>query len=447
MKADLASLRRQFVLITVLTWLPIGFGMAVMLLLMDSRGLSLPVIGMIVSLYGLSTALLELPTGGLADLVSRRGVLAVSAGVGALAFSWAAVAATPWEFALIYLLMGLARALSSGPAEAWYVDSVRAVRSDGDICKGLAAARAASAVSLGVGTVGGGALAVSLPLADEGLVTSLSAPMLLSALLSSALLVVALRSMWEPVRPSGRVRPVALLAAVPRTVAGGVRLGIRNRVLSRLLLTFVPIGVGLIAVELLTPGRLLALTGDAGASASAYGVITAVGFAAAALGSVLSGLLARLVGGSAARAAVCGTAVSSLGLVALFVTGGLSGAAGVVATGGGYALLFFGAGLRGPVQAELVHGQVGAGERATVISIESLLMQASGSAAALVLPWLVGVWSVPGAWLLAGVLLAGSTVLFAGAGRVERPAASLQSRRSRTWVRPRSPVRGSDGSR
>ncbi|WP_051815881.1 MFS transporter, partial [Glycomyces tenuis] len=418
MDADalLASLRRRFVLITALNWLPNGIGMAVLIVLMDSRGLPLGVTGLIVALYSLTTVLLELPTGGLADVISRRGVLAVSAGLGSLAFCGLAVAASAWQFGVLYVLLGMARALSSGPAEAWYVDSVKAVRPHADIRKGLAASQTAGAVSLGAGTIGGGALALAPVFPDSGAVTALSAPMLLSALLNVVLLIVVVTGMRETARPSDGGGFGALLAGVPRTIASGAALGVRDRALGRLLTTALPIGIAVSSVELLTPGRLLDVTGDSGASAGAYGVITAIGFAANAVGSAASGLLASLLGGGGARTAVAGTLVSALGLVALFTTGSLEGTAAVAAAAGGYALMFLGLGLRGPVHAELTHHRVDSGRRATVISVQSLLMQGGGSLAALTLPLLAGAWSIPGAWLVAGLILAASAALYLGAG-------------------------------
>jgi MFS family permease len=410
--ALLASLRRRFVLVSALSWLPVGIAVSVTVVLMDSRGLDLGVIGLIMALYGLTAVVLELPTGGLADLISRRGVLAVSAGIGTLVFAGATVASTAWAFGILYMLFGVARALSSGPAEAWYVDSVKAVRDDADIRKGLAASGAAGAISLGVGTIGGGALALAPIFPKTGTVTALSAPMLLAALLNVALLVVVLTGMRKSGPPSEKIRFGALLSGIPRTVGSGIVLGVRNRVLARLLLAVLPIGIAVTGVELLTPGRLLEITGDSGTSASAYGVITAIGFAAQALGSALSGPMAVLWRGSATRAVIVGTLVTAFGLAALFATGGLEGAASIAATAGGYALMFLGLGLGGPVQAELIHQQVDSSQRATTLSIKSLLMQGGGSLSAITLPVLASAWSIPGAWLVVGLVVAASTVLY-----------------------------------
>jgi len=423
----LTTLRRRFVLISALNSLPIGIEVAVMIVLMDSRGLGLGVIGLIVALYGLTIVLLELPTGGLADHISRRGVLAVAAGIGAIAFGGAAIATTAWAFGILYLLLGVARALSSGPAEAWYVDTVKAAVDDADIRGGLAASQAAGAISLGIGTISGGALALLPVFPDSGPVTALSAPMLVAAMLNVALLVVVLISMREPARPTTKARFGALLADVPRTVASGLTLGIRNRILARLLLVVLPIGMAVKGLELLTPGRLLDLTGDAGTSVSAYGVITAIGFAAIALGSALSGPLTSLMRGSSVRAATVGTLIAALGLVALFATDGLKGNVSIAATGGGYAVMFLGLGLSGPVSADLVHHQVDSSQRATVISVKSLIQRGGGSLAALTLPMLAGAWTIPGAWLTVGMLLAASAVLYIGTGhRRQAPAPATE---------------------
>jgi MFS family permease len=424
MDADtlLISLRRRFVLISALSWLPTGIAVAVTVLLMDSRGLDLNVVGPIVALYGLTAVVLELPTGGLADLISRRGVLAVSAGIGTVVFAGAVIASTAWEFTILYMLFGVARALSSGPAEAWYVDSVKAIRADADLRKGLAASGAAGAISLGVGTIGGGALALAPLFPEDGPITALSAPMLLAALLNAVLLMVVLTGMREPTRQTGRPRFGALLAGVPRTVASGVALGVRNRVLGRLLLTVLPIGIAVTSLELLTPGRLLNITGEAGTSASAYGVITAIGFAAQATGSALADPMTTLLRGSTTRSVIAGTLVSALGLVALFATGGLEGTASIAATIGGYTVMFLGLGLSGPLGSELLHHQVDASQRATTLSIKSLLQQGGGAIAAITLPLIASAWSIPGAWLVAGLLLAASAVLYL---RTEPPTAML----------------------
>src|SRR3712207_7579714 len=58
--------------LTVLRWLPVGFQAPITVLLAQSRGLSLAEIGLLFTVHGLVVVALELPTGGLADVLGRR---------------------------------------------------------------------------------------------------------------------------------------------------------------------------------------------------------------------------------------------------------------------------------------------------------------------------------------------------------------------------------------
>ena len=413
------TLRRRYVVITALTWLPQGVSMAAMLLLMANRGLDLVTIGILFTVQSLVVTALELPTGGFSDVIGRRGVLVVSALVGIAGFAWLAFAHDVWEFMAVAVLRGIARALSTGPAEAWYVDAVHANDPDGDIRTGLALGQTASGVALGVGTLVGGSLPFLLP--TIGPLESLAAPMALSALLYLGLLAAVLTGMTEPVREAPTPTFGALMRDVPATIGAGVKLGFGRRTLAQLLMTFAVLGFALNAVEILTPGWLEVLAGDAERAAAVYGLVTALGFVASAVGALMTPLIARMFGGSPHLTAIVGTGFAGFGMASMFISGYLATASGVIVIGIGYCLLFLGLGVRGPVQSELVHREVAASQRATVVSIQSLLMQATGAVSSLTIPWLVAAWSVPGTWLLSGLALAASAVLFRRPSTQPRP--------------------------
>lgn len=411
-------LRRRYVVITALTWLPQGLGMTTMVLLMTDRGIDLVTIGVLFVLQSAVVTGLELPTGGFSDVLGRRGVLVVSAAVGIAGFAWLAIAHQPWEFVGVALLRGVARALSTGPAEAWYVDAV----DGGDIRNGLAYGQTATGLALGIGTLGGGAIAVAVPAVGWWPLDPLATPMMLAALLYVALLVVAARGMVEPYRANtADTSLVVMVRDVPRTIIDGVKLGFGRGALARLLMTSGLLGIGLNAVEMLTPGWLETLTSDPGRAAAVYGVVTALGFGASALGSVVNPLTARLLRGNVPATAIVGSLVAGFGLMLIFLTAYLADTAAVAMVAVGYSVMFFGIGLRNPSQSELVHYEVTSAQRATVVSIQSLLLQGGGALSALVIPWLVIIWSVPVVMLLSGIALGASALLFVGHGF---PAAS-----------------------
>jgi len=72
----LATIARRHVVLTALRWLPTGMLIPVLVVLMQDRGLTLAQVGMVSATQSIVVLLLELPTGGLADAVGRRPVLA-----------------------------------------------------------------------------------------------------------------------------------------------------------------------------------------------------------------------------------------------------------------------------------------------------------------------------------------------------------------------------------
>ncbi|WP_416974531.1 MFS transporter [Streptomyces sp. 4F14] len=184
------TFRRRYVVNTALFWLPVGLGIAPLVLLLAERGLTPGTVAGVVAVHSFTAAALELPTGGLSDVVGRRGVLAAAGLLMCAAFLLIALGGTAVVLGIGTGLLGAARALSSGPAEAWYVDSVRASEGPAaDLRTGLARGATASSVALAVGTVAGGALpwllggyADDLRGATGGTVLPLSTPMLLAAL-------------------------------------------------------------------------------------------------------------------------------------------------------------------------------------------------------------------------------------------------------------------------
>ncbi len=481
------SAKRRYVLISALTWLPPGLQMATMVLLMQTRGLGLASVGLAIAVFSLTVASLELPTGGLADVIGRRAVLAASGAVGLVAMLWLAFATTLWQFLAIAVLKAVARALSSGPAEAWYVDTVHASgETGGQLRRGLAAGATAGGAALAVGTLTGGSLPLLLPRLgawpQDAILIPMSTPMLLAALAYVALLAATMIGMPEPHRASDPVPAVReVMRDVPAAVVRGVVLGVRDGLLTRVLLTALGLGVALNAIEMLTPGRLADLTGDPETAGTAYGVVAAVGFAAVAVGSALSPVTARLLAprdrhptlipsaalapassptpreaaatsantaianraadtasrttGAAAvmssrstdivtagRTAAAGAVLAAMSLGSLAASASLDGAPGIVAAALAYTGMFIGLGIAEPVRSELLHRRVSGAERATVLSVDSLLLQIGGGLGALGLGTLAASWSVAPAWWVAASMLLAAASLFLTRQRPKLPA-------------------------
>ncbi|BCJ73229.1 hypothetical protein CS0771_27730 [Catellatospora sp. IY07-71] len=403
------SARRRYVAISFLTWLPVGLYLAPMVLLMLERGLSLGEVATIGAVYSVAIVVLELPTGGLSDVLGRRPVLLASAVTGLGGLLLLGLGGSLWPLAASALLRGVARALSSGPAEAWYVDAVHAAAGrDADLAPGLARGGMAASAAMAVGVLAGGTIPFLWPAGPGADVPGLAVPVLLAVVCQLALLVVVAVAMREPraVRPGlGEV-----LRGVPDTVAAGLRLAGRDHVLVRLLFMSAVSGVALAVIELLTPAWMAVLAGGPGGGVLAYALVAAVGFAAGTAGNALSAPLTRWLGSPGRAVAVCLLA-AALALAGLAGTASLSGVTGVVAAGTAYLLMFVGLGAMVAPVGQLLHDRVGAGERSTVLSVDSLVLQLGAGAGSPALGWLATARGPGAAFAVSALLLCPAALL------------------------------------
>lgn len=371
----ITGVRRIFVTLTVMRWLPTGLTVPAIVLVGQARGLSLTQIGVVSAVYGTTTLLLELPTGGLSDVIGRRPVL-VAAGL--MSVAAALVTALGTSFAALSIaavIRGAARALDSGPLQAWFVDRTHDINPQASIRQGLSRAAAGESVALAAGTLASGAvLAVTrLPASDATLI-ALSAPFLVSAALSAVQVALVARWIREP-RRSRRLRVGDVVADVPRTIGAGLRLAATHRILRRLLLLTAAVGVALTGIELLTPPHLAVIVGSDARGASVYAVLATLGFLGSALGSAVSPAASRLlrrptrvplVGALGGALALAATGVPSLGPL-----------------GVAYVAFYVLLGMGSPLIDELTHASVTSRERATMLSVTSMALQGTGVLAAL----------------------------------------------------------------
>lgn len=387
--------RRRYALISFLTWLPTGLYIPVMVVLLLDRGIGLTAVATLGVAYSATVMLLELPTGGLADVIGRRPVMIASAAASLAGLLLLGLSESLWLLALSGVLRGVARALGSGPVEAWYVDQVPA-EAVADLTRGLSLGVMASSIALTVGTIAGA-------LIPFGLDVSLAVPVLIAAGADAIRLVVTVVAMPEAKYEASSLRRV--LRGVPSAIASGVRLAVRNLALTRILMVSAGLGVALAVIELLTPAWMAELAGSADRGVLAYGLVAAVGFAADAFGSAVSMPLLRRLG-SVRAVSRTGYGVSVLALVGMAAASAMTGVPGILAAAIAYLLMFVGFGIAAGPLAQLLHSQVTAAERATVVSVQSLLLQFAGALGAVALGYLAVVTSPLVAFAVAAIAVA-----------------------------------------
>ncbi|SBT39852.1 MFS transporter [Micromonospora narathiwatensis] len=406
------QVRFRYLTLYGLRWLPSGLMMPVMILLMQERGLSLSQIGLVATAQGLVVLALELPTGGFADALGRKPVLAAAWVIGLISLVIFAVADSFWLFFLVWALQGVYRALDSGPLESWYVDATLAADPDAEYERGLGHAGTVIGLAIGAGALLGGGL---VALGPVGPVSALTLPVLVAIVLHVVSLVALFVLLAETRPATGAAALRASVVEAPRMVGQAIGLLRRSRVLLALVAVELFWGFGMVTFESLLPIRLSEVVGNADRAAALLGPAGSAAWLANAAGAALTPLLLRRLGAAPAAAllrVLQGVTVVGMGL--------LAGPVGVLVA---YLACYTVHGASNPLHMGLLHRQVDGPYRTSVISLNSMMGQPAGALGALVLTTLADRSSVSLAMLVGGVVLALAAPLYLPAWRAARNAA------------------------
>ena len=404
--------RRVFLLLNATRWFPVGLVIGVLTLLLLQRGMSVAEIGVILSAQGFVVLALELPTGGFADAIGRRPVLLASAVVNLASWALLMAADTFWLFFAALALQGVFRALDSGPLEAWYVDTAHADDPSVPIEKALSAAGTVVGVSIAVGALISGGLIDWHPITS---ITAIELPAYIALALGIVHLAAIALFMREPrthVDATGFHRALSSTKEAPRTIASGVRLLGCSRVLLALVLVEVFWAVGMIAFETLNSVRLAELVGGEDRAGALLGPVSAAAWGLFAAGSAAAGLVSKRLG-------VGWTALAARVLQGAFIVvmGLMGGAAGLITA---FLITYTLHGFAGPVHNTLLHRQALPTNRATVLSMNSMVAGGAYSLGLLALGPLAENTSTATAMIVAGAFSIVGAALYLPAIRHEK---------------------------
>lgn len=407
-----AAARRAFLTLTFTRWFPVGLVVGVLTLWVIERGLTISQALTAFALQGIVVFLLELPTSGFADAFGRRPVLVAAAVVNIVAGGVMILADSFWGFVLAAALQGVFRALDSGPMEAWYVDTVHATEPGADVDRTLAAQGTVLGGSMAVGAVLSGGLVAWNPLGFE---SALLLPMLAWGGLNLVHLLAITVLMREPrthLDTTGVRRARQSVREAPGVIRDGVRLLARNRVLRCVVLVEVFWTAALVIFETFQPIRLAELVGGEEQAGAVMGPVAAAAWGVFAAFSAAAGLASRRYG--VARTAIAARVLNGLGVV---VMGLAVGPVGLVAA---YLFTYGMHGAGGPMHQALMHREASAANRATVLSMGSMVFFLTFSVLGPPLGLLAEATTTPVAMVSAGAFSVLGAVLYLPALRAER---------------------------
>lgn len=408
--------KRVFLILTATRWLPVGFVIGVFTLFAIERGLTVQQTLTYFAAQGIAVLLLELPTSGFADAFGRKAVLAVAGVINIITGILYLTATTFWQFTLAAAFMGIYRALDSGPLEAWFVDTVHETEPGADVDQALAAQGTIVGVAIAAASLVSGGLIAWHPISDK---SALAFPIVVSIGFALLHLVLTLLLVREPHEASDRSRVHQALDSAketPTVIKDGLGLLRHNRILAGIVGVELFWVVGMTVFESLLPIRLAEMLGSETQAGAILGPVSAGGWAVFALGSVIAGRLMRRWG--VVRAAIAARILNGLGAA---VMGLMLGPVGLI---GAYFVTYMLHGVGGAPHATLLHREASARNRATILSMNSMVMFAGGAVAGPAIGWLAEATSVQTAMVAAGLVSVLGAFLYLPAFRHEKSRGS-----------------------
>ncbi len=400
-ESALGRVRRNFLIVLGLRWLSVGLIIPTMVLAMQSRGLSLTEIGLVLATYSITVAILELPTGGLADALGRRPVLALASAISIMGLLIFLFAQNTVAFIASWVILGAGRALDSGALEAWFVDATHEFDPDADLQPGLSRAGVVTGLALAGGSLAGGLIPKLLPglaVGGDAILTELTVPVLAALIVGTLHLLATIALVTEQVEGRRLDNLRDSISEVPIVVREGLRIAVRQPVVRALFLAMVTVGVMIQSIEALWQPRFADLLDGAAGNTELFGFLATAAFLTAAAGSALSPWLSRRLG---RRDALLTAGVHVAGGVALL---GLAAVGGFASSALLYTSVYVFVGIAGPLHNEMLHKQVSSEQRSTILSLDSLALQLGALVGTLTLPALAEAAGIPLAWTVAAAV-------------------------------------------
>jgi MFS family permease len=403
------SIQWAYNFVLFLFWLATALPLALSILLYQARGFSLFQIGSAMAVYSATIVLLEVPTGGLADAVGRKRV-------SLLAYSLMAVTGIIHLFTFTFPLLlvgwalyGASRALASGALEAWFVDALQTADPEIDLQPPLARAGTVSLLALGIGTLVGSALPqffADLPEDGTAVLTPMAMPILFSLGIKLLLIAVVALTIREP-RPSGCQNSWRSgLRQMPLILQDAFQLSRRSPTILLLLTTTAAAGLAMVALETFWQPRFAALLGGATENSFYFGVLLAGSFGVGMVGNIAATPLSRLL---RQRYALVAAAAQGLFGLALLI---LAGQTAVPLAALCFWLTYFNMGLVNSPHAALINREIPATRRSAMLSVQSLAGYAGSMIGSVGLSYLAEQRSISAAWMVAGLVVVVSSVLY-----------------------------------
>ncbi|MEM6429231.1 MAG: MFS transporter [Deinococcota bacterium] len=417
-------LQRVYYSILFLRWFAGALPIPFVILIMQKRGLNLAQIGLISGLYSLTIVLLELPTGGLADALGRKPVALAAHSFLLLANVVFLLAFSFYAYLAAYVLLGIGRALSSGALDAWFVDKLLEHDPNYNLQPPLAYVETFGTLGLALGALTGGIIPQLFSyLPNEA--STMFTPFAMTFIVSIAVRVVAMLVIVVGVRETrDDARDTLNTAFTPRKLsfilADAINLSRKSQLVLLLLAGSLVASLALMSVETFWQPHFAALA-ERSPNSLLFGTLMTLGFLMGTVGNLASIRLSRLFKQRHGFVAALSQGLAAISILVLASQTRFLPAASLFC---GY---YFSLAMGNAPVAAIFNREIPSNRRSSMQSILSLAGYSGSFLGSFVLGLIAHTYSVSTAWLITGIILLISSLLYVRAERLTQDSLSAST--------------------
>ncbi|MDK9774719.1 MFS transporter [Vibrio sp. B181a] len=385
-------------------WMVVGLLIPVITLIFQSRGLNLAEIGVVMAVWIGSTAILEVPLGGVADTFGRKNTYLFSLALNLLGCLALFYASSLGGILVSAMSLGASRAVYSGSLDAWFYDSF--VNSMGEYSYHTAIAKINVLVTAGLAT--GSLIGGVLPNSIVSSYIETFSVYDINILVASVSSIVLFFLTWVllPEQKNIKENTQNTIAIAMQTSITALTVSLNQWTLRLLFQATLVFGAVMSAVENFWQPYLADLIGTAPDDLTLFGIISALYFLMSALSSVLSIPLLKIFFGS--HKALIFTTRSLAGFSLLL----LANATNTTSFALLYLTFFFLFTMGNNSEQVLLNENTQEEIRSTTLSISSFAVTCGGMLASLTMGVISEYFGISISWILCGSILLISSLYF-----------------------------------
>lgn len=388
-------------------WFTIGTIIPVLTLILIEKKFSLIQIGIAFAIYSATIVILEIPTGGLSDSIGRKRVYQISLLFQFLSSIFLIFANTLQVTMLCFICNGIARSLSSGTMDAYFIDEFYKIDPNVNLQKEMSKIGVFIPIGLGLGSLIGGFIPITL-----GVLTKSSS---LNSVYSSNLIVLAFLTLTQFIFTTVLIKEEQYQNRQKSIMKGfrkildvitiSINYGLKNSVILILLVSGFVWGFSVSGLEQFWQPQVKNILNNDGKT-WVFGLLTCGYFIASGLGNLLISPICKILKNN--YPVILFLSRLFMGILFLFLAFQIS----IIGFSFLYVILFMFNGFQDSPISAIFNEQISSDKRSTMLSFSSLFMQLGGLFGSIINGFLANTYSIKLAWIVASIFLLLSTILF-----------------------------------